>query len=99
MNHDLENAVVCIAGLGYVGLPLAKAFAKELQVIGFDTNNETVEQLNNSKSGNMHSINFTSDPNEINRADFFIICVPTPVTKTKDPDLSYIKSAAGTIGQ
>ncbi|MFC1985391.1 NAD(P)-binding domain-containing protein [Chloroflexota bacterium] len=99
MNHNLENKVVCIVGLGYVGLPLAMAFAKALQVIGFDTNNETVKQLNDSESTNAPSINFTSDPNEINRADFFIICVPTPVTKTKDPDLSYIKSAAVTIGQ
>ena len=99
MKRNLENAIVCIVGLGYVGLPLARAFAKVLQVIGFDTDNKTVEQLNDSESRNMHNINFTSDPNEINRADFFIICVPTPVTKTKDPDLSYIKSAAGTIGQ
>ncbi len=99
MNHNLENVVVCIVGLGYVGLPLARAFAKVLHVIGFDINNEIVEQLNDSESRNVHSINFTSDPNEINRADFFIICVPTPVTKNKDPDLSYIKSAAGTIGQ
>lgn len=99
MNHNLENAIVCIVGLGYVGLPLAREFAKVFQVIGFDTNNETVGQLNDSESRNGHSINFTSDPDEINRADFFIICVPTPVTKTKDPDLSYIKSAAGTIGQ
>ena len=38
MKHNLENAVVCIVGLGYVGLPLARAFAKVLQVIGFDTN-------------------------------------------------------------
>ncbi|MBA7533808.1 hypothetical protein ES705_26053 [subsurface metagenome] len=60
MSHNLENTIVCIVGLGYVGLPLAKAFAKALQVIGFDTNNEIVEQLNNSKSRNMHSINCTS---------------------------------------
>jgi len=99
MNHNLENTIVCIVGLGYVGLPLARAFAKVLQVIGFDTNNETVGQLSDSESRNVHSINFTSNPDEINRADFFIICVPTPVTKIKDPDLSYIKSAAGTIGQ
>ncbi|MFC2056729.1 nucleotide sugar dehydrogenase [Chloroflexota bacterium] len=99
MDHNLENAVVCIVGLGYVGLPLAEVFAKELQVIGFDTNNETVERLNDSESGDAPSINFTSNPDEIKRADFFIICVPTPVTKTNDPDLSYIKSAAGTVGQ
>jgi UDPglucose 6-dehydrogenase/UDP-N-acetyl-D-galactosamine dehydrogenase len=99
IKHNLEKAVVCIVGLGYVGLPLAKAFAEVLQVIGFDTNNETIEQLNDSEPRNVHSINFTSDPNEINKADFVIICVPTPVTKTNDPDLSYIKSAAGTIGQ
>jgi len=50
MKHNLENTVVCIVGLGYVGLPLARAFVKVLRVIGFDTNNEIAEQLNDSES-------------------------------------------------
>ncbi len=99
MKPSLENAVVCIVGLGYVGLPLARAFARVLQVIGFDTDNELVEQLNDSELGEVNNVTFTSEPNEIRKADFVIICVPTPVTETKEPDLSYIKSAARTIGQ
>jgi len=42
MRHNLEQVVVCVIGLGYVGLPLAEAFAKSLRVIGFDTNNKRV---------------------------------------------------------
>ncbi|MFC1865772.1 nucleotide sugar dehydrogenase [Chloroflexota bacterium] len=99
MKPSLENAVVCIVGLGYVGLPLARAFARVLQVIGFDTNNELVEQLNDSELDKVSKVTFTSDPHEIKKADFVIICVPTPVTETKEPDLSFIKNAARTIGQ
>jgi len=45
------------------------------------------------------NISFTDNPEDINNADFIIIAVPTPVTKSKDPDLSYIESAARTIGR
>jgi len=96
MRHNLEQAVVCVIGLGYVGLPLAQAFAKSLKVIGFDTNNKRINQL---KSLNQPNLNFTSNPKEISRADFIIICVPTPVTKSKEPDLSCVKSAAKIASQ
>lgn len=97
MKRDLEGMVVCIVGLGYVGLPLAEAFAKSLKVIGFDINDDKIRKLN--RSNNNRNLVFTDDPREISRADFIIICVPTPVTKSKEPDLTHVKGAAETIGQ
>jgi len=107
------NSVVCIIGLGYVGLPLLEAFSQKLKVIGFDINAEKVDKLlsqqpTNSSlatglstpdSGLSTNLTFTTDPKEIGKADFIIICVPTPVTKHKEPDLSYITSASQIAGQ
>ena len=90
-----NNALVCIVGLGYVGLPLAKAFSEYFKVIGYDVNEKKVKELND----NEENIDFTSDPFLIKQADFVIIAVPTPVTKSKEPDLSFVKSAAETVGK
>ena len=92
----LNKAILCIIGLGYVGLPLAEAFSKHLKVIAFDIDREKVKRL--SESNNEGNIEFTSDPSNIREADFVLICVPTPVTKSKEPDLSYVKSAAELVG-
>ena len=89
--------MVCIVGLGYVGLPLAGAFSRHLKVIGYDIEGEKVKRLN--ESNNEENIEFTSDPSKIKEADFVLICVPTPVTKSKEPDLRYVKSAAKTVGK
>ena len=76
----MKNKTVCIVGLGYVGLPLAGAFSKHLKVIGFDIDEEKVGKLND---GNQEeNIEFTADPAQIKQADFVLICVPTPVTKS-----------------
>lgn len=91
------NSAVCVIGLGYVGLPLAQAFSRSRRVIGFDIDAEKVRGLQKS-SGNQN-LYFTTKPEDIGQADFIIICVPTPVTKTKKINLSYIKSAARTAGQ
>ncbi|NQE52239.1 UDP-N-acetyl-D-mannosamine dehydrogenase [ANME-1 cluster archaeon GoMg3.2] len=91
----MKHKTVCVVGLGYVGLPLAKAFSKHLKTIGFDVDNEKIRLLKNNKGEN---IEFTTDPSLIKLADFVIIAVPTPVTKSKEPDLSYVKSAAETVG-
>lgn len=50
MKYNLDEAVVCIVGLGYVGLPLAEAFSRSLKVIGFDTDTKKVHQLNRNAS-------------------------------------------------
>jgi len=92
----MKNKTICIVGLGYVGLPLAKAFSNHLRVIGFDIDQVKIRALNKSNKSN---IGFTSDPSKINEADFVLICVPTPVTKSKEPDLRYVKSAAEIVGK
>jgi UDP-N-acetyl-D-galactosamine dehydrogenase len=97
MKHNLDEAVVGIIGLGYVGLPLAEAFAGSLKVIGFDINGHKVAELN--RKNTKQNLILTDDSGEIARADFIIICVPTPVTHSKEPDLAYIESAAATVGQ
>ncbi|MCJ7791299.1 MAG: nucleotide sugar dehydrogenase, partial [Dehalococcoidia bacterium] len=97
MRHDLEHAIVCIVGIGYVGLPLAKAFSKKLKVIGFDIDLGRIDNL--KRQSNSANLTFTTAPTDIKKADFVIIAVPTPVTKSKEPDLSYVESAAKTIGQ
>lgn len=90
-----DDVTVCIVGLGYVGLPLAEAFSRHLGVIGYDVDEAKVAELSDMDGG----IEFTTDASLIKHADFVIIAVPTPVTKSKDPDLSYVISAAQTIGQ
>lgn len=97
MKLNLDEAIVCIVGLGYVGLPLAEAFAKSLRVIGFDVNSDKIRKLNQNNTN--QNLTFTNNPEEISKADFIIICVPTPVTKSKEPNLFYVKSAAESIGQ
>jgi UDPglucose 6-dehydrogenase/UDP-N-acetyl-D-galactosamine dehydrogenase len=93
----MKNKTVCIVGLGYVGLPLAEAFSSHLKTIAFDIDEEKVKRL--SESNNEDNLEFTADPARIKQADFVLICVPTPITKSKEPDLKYVKSAAETVGQ
>jgi UDPglucose 6-dehydrogenase/UDP-N-acetyl-D-galactosamine dehydrogenase len=97
MHDNLEKSVVCIIGLGYVGLPLAEAFSKHFKVIGFDINTRRVKEL--KAHNNDPNLIITKNARFINEADFIIICVPTPVTKSKDPDLSYIIKASMTISK
>ena len=92
----MKNKTVCIVGLGYVGLPLAETFSNHLKTIGFDIDDDKIGDLNNNNKDN---IEFTSDPQKIKEADFVLICVPTPVTKSKEPDLRYVKSAAEIVGK
>ncbi len=95
-----DEAVVCVVGLGYVGLPLADAFSKHLKVIGFDIDNKKIGDLNKNNNDNTEAnLEFTADQFKIKQADFVIIAVPTPVTRSKEPDLSYVKSAAKTVGK
>ena len=96
MKYDLKSSVVCVIGLGYVGLPLAEALSQKLRVIGFDIDEQKINQLSRHSSD---TLTFTTDPKQINKADFIIITVPTPVTKSKEPDLSYVIDAAKIISQ
>ena len=93
----MKHKTVCVVGLGYVGLPLAEAFSKHLKVIGYDIDEEKIKNLNSNN--NEDNLEFTSDPSNIRETDFVIICVPTPVTKSREPDLSYVKSATEIVGK
>ncbi len=97
MQNRLKEAVICIIGLGYVGLPLAEAFSRHFKVIGFDTNIKLVKEL--SLHNNNQSLTITNSSHQIKQADFIIITVPTPVTKSKEPDLSHIKDASKIVSR
>ena len=98
MKERIESdEIVCIVGLGYVGLPLAKAFSRHLKVIGYDIDEEKVKKLNSENEE--ENLRFMMDESKIGEADFVLICVPTPVTKSKEPDLSFVKSATKTVGR
>ena len=77
----MKHKTVCIVGLGYVGLPLAEAFSKHLKTIGFDIDAEKIGDLNNNNN-TKQNLEFTADHSKIKQADFVIIAVPTPVTKS-----------------
>ncbi|MBW6451263.1 MAG: nucleotide sugar dehydrogenase [DPANN group archaeon] len=107
------NQKVCVCGLGYVGLPLAIEFAKNNQyTIGFDVDSKKINLLKSGKDpiGEIGDtiisalvknkvINFTQNPSDIKEADFVIMAVPTPITKNRKPDLSYVEGVAKTVGQ
>ncbi|MDP2929573.1 MAG: nucleotide sugar dehydrogenase [Candidatus Omnitrophota bacterium] len=106
-----RRAKIGIIGLGYVGLPLAVAFAKKgFKVWGIDIDKDRVARLKKGQSYILDlklsdivtlqrdgSIIFTSDISAIKKLDAFIICVPTPLLKTKEPDVSFIVSATELI--
>jgi len=96
MNNTI-NKTVCVVGCGYVGLPLAKALAKHVDVIGLDTNNSLIESI--AKQNNNSNLTLTTDPAAIKQADFVIICVPTPVTESKEPDLTPVLNATRAISR
>jgi UDP-N-acetyl-D-galactosamine dehydrogenase len=102
-----ENSLSVI-GLGYVGLPIALAFARQLKVIGFDINAQRIammrEQLD--PSGEMSSqdfdgcdITFTHQPEQLRNASFHIVAVPTPIDNHTMPDLRPLHTATRTVGQ
>ena len=97
MSEKLKEDIVCIIGLGYVGLPLAEAFSRSGRVIGYDIDNIKVQELNQNNDN--QNLLFTADSENIRQADFIIIAVPTPIYGDKKPDLSLVISAAKTISQ
>ena len=110
-----ENPTIAILGLGYVGLPLAVAFASKYKVIGFDINSQRIVQL---QAGEDHTLevskealqkvlqasgpsgfSLTDNPSKIAEAHVFIITVPTPINKNKQPILTPLKKASETVGK
>lgn len=106
-----RTAVIGVIGLGYVGLPLAVAFGQAgFKVIGLDLDQRKIDQLNDGKSYitdissaevaelvQRGKLVATSDYEALRQADAVSICVPTPLRKTKDPDMSYVASATESV--
>ena len=98
------NYKIAIIGLGYVGLPLALAFGEKFNTIGFDIKKDRVKELQDKKDSNLLSkkkffyrskkLQFSSNSKDLKKANIFIITVPTPVKKNKQPDLSFLYSAS-----
>jgi len=96
MADKVTDKTVCVVGLGYVGLPLAEAFAEHMRTIGFRRDRKKVDELNGTPGNRIEA---TTDPAMIKEADFVIIAVPTPVTRSKDPDFEPVISASETVGR
>ncbi len=108
--HRLTNRKenISIIGLGYVGLPIAIAFDRLCNVIGFDINEQ---KINTYKMGHDptkevgddavkdSNIYFTTNPNDLKKAKFHIVAVPTPINENHTPNLSHLMTASKTLGQ
>jgi UDP-N-acetyl-D-galactosamine dehydrogenase len=103
------KSTICIIGLGYVGLPLAHAFAaKGYSVHGFDINDARVAELAGGHDSTNElsddqltevSINYSSDPAVIKECDIVILAIPTPVDENNKPDLTPMEKASETVGK
>ena len=102
-----HNRTVSVIGLGYVGLPVAVAFGRQAQSIGFDINTARIAELKRGEDNTLEvepadlvaaNILFTSDPKDLQKADFHIVAVPTPIDQAKRPDLTPVLKASETVG-
>ncbi|MEQ8660056.1 MAG: nucleotide sugar dehydrogenase, partial [Gammaproteobacteria bacterium] len=99
---------VAVIGLGYVGLPVAVAFGRQMRTIGFDINTARIAELVEGHDSTLEveddelrasDIHFTSDPADLRAADFHIVAVPTPIDHAKRPDLTPVLRASETLGR
>jgi len=101
---------IAVIGLGYVGLPLAAAFSKKYNVLGYDNDSARVNQLNCGidrigqlspleLKDSLTTLSFSDLPDALSNYDIYIITVPTPVTLDKKPDLSFLINASITVGK
>ena len=108
--NDLANGkdAIAVVGLGYVGMPLAVAFAKKFRVIGFDIDAHKIEQYRAGRDATLEvgdegvaqsKVGFTSDESRIREAGFVVVAVPTPINGDKTPDLTPVISASETVGR
>jgi UDP-N-acetyl-D-glucosamine/UDP-N-acetyl-D-galactosamine dehydrogenase len=103
-----KKAPVAVIGLGYVGLPIALAFARKVKVIGFDINEKRVAMMKKGIDPSQElsksefkgcDITFTASLTELKKARFFIVAVPTPIDEHNQPDLKPLIGASTTVGK
>lgn len=109
MRLELQQLKIAIIGLGYVGLPLAVEFAKQVSVVGFDIYQKRIDEL---KAGQDHTLEvsaeelvqakhltYTANLQDLQDCNFFIVTVPTPIDDYKQPDLTPLVKASESIAQ
>lgn len=107
-----EDVRICVIGLGYVGLPLARLFSTKFPTVGFDMNQSRVDSLMNGHDATLevedallqeaiekHGLICTTDLNRIRSCNFYVVAVPTPVDRNNHPDLAPLLGASKTVGQ
>lgn len=105
---ELSNITLGIVGLGYVGLPLAVEFGKNIKTIGFDINSPRIDELKGGTDSTLEveaellaratMLSYTSNVDDLKKCDVYIVTVPTPVDKHKTPDLSPLVKASEMLG-
>lgn len=103
-----QDRTISVIGLGYVGLPVAVEFGRSRPVIGFDVDTQRIAELRDGRDRTnevegqdlaVADVLFTSDPSDLEKADFHIVAVPTPVDGANQPKLTAVLRASETIGQ
>ena len=103
-----KEAKLAVIGLGYVGLPIALEFAKQIKVVGFDINQERVDLMNNkidpsneldSSAFENSDIIFTANLEDLKDVEFFIVAVPTPIDNANLPNLKPLLGASSTVAK
>ena len=99
---QLNNIPIAVVGLGYVGLPLAVEFGRKRKVIGFDTNDVRIKELNEGLDRTLETtdkelndavyLSYTNNLEDLRDCNIYIITVPTPIDHDKNPDFIMIKS-------
>ena len=108
----MNSIKICVIGLGYVGLPLARLFSTKYETIGFDMNQSRVDALNEGHDAtleisdellqdaiNNHGFRCTTNLEEIKECNFYVVAVPTPVDENNRPDLRPLWGASETVGK
>ena len=108
----MKETKICVIGLGYVGLPLARLFSTKFKTVGFDMNQSRVDALMQGHDAtlevddallqdaiNNHGFICTTDIEEIRDCNFYVVAVPTPVDEDDYPDLQPLKGASTTVGK
>jgi len=108
----MKNLKICVIGLGYVGLPLARLFSTKYPTVGFDMNQKRVDALMTGHDAtlevsddllqdaiNNHGFVCTTDIEQIRDCNFYVVAVPTPVDEDNYPDLAPLRGASETVGK
>jgi UDP-N-acetyl-D-glucosamine/UDP-N-acetyl-D-galactosamine dehydrogenase len=105
----MRNKKICLIGLGYVGLPLAVAFAEKFQVVGYDLSNSRIQDLENGYDKTLEigdgllqlvrpNITYTNNIQDAKDCDIYIVTVPTPIDSTNRPDLTPLIESSKAVG-